>query len=245
MSASGDRSKPASPRRLAAAIRAAHVPISHVLTSAAGLIVCLVLCATGAGWAVSQVVAFTRSTLAHVFAATAFDERVLATVREGLQVMLFLLGPVVGAAWALSSLVALLQSRGRMQLPGAQQQRHRPGRATPVIAVGAILATGAAVVWGQRSQILRIVRTDAGLFFTQAGSLTLQLLFSLGALLLVLGVVDVFWQRWRWQNSLRMSRAEVDQETRLTFGDPALRRERQRLAEVLLKKPNPGKPSNP
>ncbi|MDX2022713.1 MAG: EscU/YscU/HrcU family type III secretion system export apparatus switch protein [Deltaproteobacteria bacterium] len=245
MSEAADKTTPASPRRLADAIRAGHVPTSHVLSAVVGLSGSLLLCMAGAGWAVVKLVGLMRSTLRHVFAVGAFDLRVSSVLRESLPLLLMLLGPVVLAAWALPSLLALLQSRGRLQLPGVREPRHKAGRAAPVIVMVATLAIGAVVVWAQRGALMRMARPGSATFLGQAGGLTAHLLLSVCGALCLLAGVDLLWQRWRWRQALRMSRTEVDEEARRTFGDPALRRERQRLSQVLLKKREPGNPANP
>lgn len=239
MSGSSDQTKPASPRRLAEAMRAGHVPISQLVTKLVGLLACLVLCSAGAGWAVAQVVSLLRTAFLRAFAAQPFDKQVTAAALDGLWLMVRILGAVIVAAWALSTLVAVVQSRGRLQLRAPDERRHSPGTATSVVVMMATLALAACVIWGQRDMIARIGGGNAAGLLAQAGALTLQLLVTVGGGLLLLGVADLAWQRWRWQRSLRMSRAELDQEARLTFGDPAVRRERQRLSEVLLKKDRP------
>jgi hypothetical protein len=47
-----------------------------------------------------------------------------------------------------------------------------------------------------------------------------KLLLSAGLAYLVLAAIDYFWQVWRYEQSLRMSRDEIRQEMKQTDGDP-------------------------
>ncbi len=62
---------------------------------------------------------------------------------------------------------------------------------------------------------------DAILAFTGAG--LRRLLLSMAVALAALGVADYFWQRWRYEQSLKMSRHEVKEEQKESEGDPQVR----------------------
>src|SRR5690606_40989213 len=58
-----------------------------------------------------------------------------------------------------------------------------------------------------------------------------RLAFWIGVCLLVLALFDYLYQRWEYEQSLRMSRRELKEELRQTEGDPQIRariRQRQR-----------------
>lgn len=68
------------------------------------------------------------------------------------------------------------------------------------------------------------------------GYLSLRLGLSCGAILLLVGIMDLYYQRWEHERSLKMSKQEVVDEMKHTEGDPQLRariRERQRQMAVL------------
>jgi flagellar biosynthetic protein FlhB len=50
-----------------------------------------------------------------------------------------------------------------------------------------------------------------------------KLLLSAGLAYLVLAAIDYFWQVWRYEQSLRMSRDEIRQEMKQTDGDPLVK----------------------
>lgn len=63
------------------------------------------------------------------------------------------------------------------------------------------------------------------------GHLTLRLGLHSGAVLLVLGIMDLYYQRWEYERSLMMSKQELKDELKQVEGDPQIRgkiRERQR-----------------
>jgi flagellar biosynthetic protein FlhB len=77
---------------------------------------------------------------------------------------------------------------------------------------------------------------SAGLWkgFTLVASLAARLLITVALLLLALSVADLFFQRWRYRESLKMSVQEVKEERRMYEGDPLIKsRLRQRMRELM------------
>ncbi|MDR2245996.1 MAG: flagellar biosynthesis protein FlhB [Treponema sp.] len=71
---------------------------------------------------------------------------------------------------------------------------------------------------------------------TLVASLAIQLLIFCALLLLVLSIPDYMFQRWRYRESLKMSREEVKEERKMYEGDPQIRnRIRQRMRELMAK----------
>jgi flagellar biosynthetic protein FlhB len=71
---------------------------------------------------------------------------------------------------------------------------------------------------------------------TLVASLAIQLLIFCALLLLVLAIPDYMFQRWRYRESLKMSREEVKEERKMYEGDPQIRnRIRQRMRELMSK----------
>ena len=67
-------------------------------------------------------------------------------------------------------------------------------------------------------------------------SLCSSLLFRLGGLLFLLGVLDYLWSRRRTSNELRMTKQEVRDELRQNEGDPQIKRALRRRARDLLRR---------
>ena len=66
-----------------------------------------------------------------------------------------------------------------------------------------------------------------------AGTLVRALLLRTGGALLVVAVLDVLYQRWRWLRELRMTRREVEREHAAAEGSAHTRRERARVRDEL------------
>jgi len=66
--------------------------------------------------------------------------------------------------------------------------------------------------------------------FSAGGSIVASLMLRVTLLLLALGVIDLFYQRWQHERDLRMTRREVLDELRQMEGDAAMKRQRRDLA---------------
>lgn len=54
-----------------------------------------------------------------------------------------------------------------------------------------------------------------------ASSLIIDLVFQIGAVILILAIIDYFYQWWEHNQSLKMSKEEIKQEFKQAEGDPA------------------------
>jgi len=66
-----------------------------------------------------------------------------------------------------------------------------------------------------------------------AGALVLTLALRMALLLLLLGLVDYGYQRWKLERSLRMTRQEVREELKRMEGDPLLKQRRRQIQAKL------------
>ena len=62
-----------------------------------------------------------------------------------------------------------------------------------------------------------------------SAELVYQIALRMALLLLVLGLIDYFYQRWQWWNKLKMSKQEVKDEMKRMEGDPLLRQRRRQM----------------
>jgi flagellar biosynthetic protein FlhB len=88
-----------------------------------------------------------------------------------------------------------------------------------------------ASLWNERASILKLaeVPVDEALGFI--AGLTVKLGLQIGAVLVVLAVMDYIYQRYEHEKSLRMSKQDIKDEYKKTEGDPLIKgkiRERQR-----------------
>jgi flagellar biosynthetic protein FlhB len=81
--------------------------------------------------------------------------------------------------------------------------------------------------------ILFAVTVDFSLLVPLCGSLVFKLGFRCAVALLVLALIDVWWQRYRFERDLRMTKEEVKDELRSMEGDPLVKR-RQRQIQLQL-----------
>lgn len=100
-----------------------------------------------------------------------------------------------------------------------------------VLLVGAVLVV---TLIGELRTLILLVHAGPTAGLEALGAVAGKLMFRGILALLVLAVVDVFYQRHRYLKDLRMSRQEVKQEHRETEGDQSQKGERKRLHAELL-----------
>ena len=89
-----------------------------------------------------------------------------------------------------------------------------------------IFVIGAAVwsvIKGEGAQVLLLSDQGAGETFRYACSIAWKLLLKTGVILLALASLDYFFQRWSFEKSLRMTKEEVKEESRMMEGDPLIK----------------------
>ncbi len=81
--------------------------------------------------------------------------------------------------------------------------------------------------------VLGTGRLPAGGLLAVSLELLFDLALRLGAVLLVLGLIDYFHQRWKLERQLRMTRQEVRDELRKMEGDPLVKQRRRQIQRRL------------
>lgn len=95
-----------------------------------------------------------------------------------------------------------------------------------LIAVFKVAVVAAMAVWVLRGRVVEIItlgQSSVSSSAVQAWDIAIRLALAIAAALLVLGVIDYLFQRWRYEQSLRMSRQELKEELRREEGDPLMR----------------------
>jgi flagellar biosynthesis protein FlhB len=95
-----------------------------------------------------------------------------------------------------------------------------------LIAVLKVVAAGAVACWVLRRQGPRIAGMadmPLSMSISLAWTMVVQLALAIAATLLVLGIADYGWQRWRHEQSLRMTRQEFKDELKHEEGDPQIK----------------------
>lgn len=84
---------------------------------------------------------------------------------------------------------------------------------------------------GEKEQLPRMMDMEVRESISLVGNLSLRVGLRISLLLLVLAILDYYYQRWEYEVGLRMTRQEVKEEQKETEGQPQVRariRERQR-----------------
>jgi len=89
--------------------------------------------------------------------------------------------------------------------------------------IALISAVAAAVAWMHVDEITRMGDSDLGPLLAAIGLVALRTSAAALAVILALALLDVVFQRLQHERDLRMTRAEVKEEHRLTEGDPHVR----------------------
>ncbi len=101
-----------------------------------------------------------------------------------------------------------------------------------LINLAKLTVVGGVVYYAALDQLDRILFA-AGMHFSEMVQMAIGLLFSLGlrvgVVLLLLGIIDWFYQRFKHERSLRMSKHEVKEEMRRMEGDPLMKRRRREV----------------
>ncbi|HSZ84076.1 MAG TPA: EscU/YscU/HrcU family type III secretion system export apparatus switch protein [Polyangia bacterium] len=238
--ASQNATEDPTPRRLAEARRRGQVAVSRELTSAAALVAAVAVLAVDAPAVVARVVAALRAGLGAAVAGGAPSQALGAASSLGLR----MLAPALVAIIVATVVVGLAQTRGLVTAPARPAlgrlapadawRRLFDGRAARQCALGLLkIALVAAVAWLALRPLVGAVvglpGTVAPRLLAILGATAERLAVRLAAAALVLGVVDAVLVARRHSQSLRMTRDEVRRDLKESQGDPARRRERQRL----------------
>jgi flagellar biosynthetic protein FlhB len=96
-----------------------------------------------------------------------------------------------------------------------------------------VVLVGSLVIGGKLPAIAALPALEMGAALFMAARMALELAAWLLAVLLVLGLVDLMYQRWQHTRDLRMTRQEVKEERRSMEGDPDIKARRHRMAREL------------
>ena len=89
-----------------------------------------------------------------------------------------------------------------------------------LIVVGTV---GTYVLWPEFASLDQLVALDPGALLSHLGTLAGRLLIATLAAVTALAIADMFYQRFRHMQNLRMSRQEVRDESRQSDGDPIVK----------------------
>lgn len=99
--------------------------------------------------------------------------------------------------------------------------------------VGLLTVIAWYTVKGRIAEILAGGGSHPGGIYVLAGTLLFELALKMGLVLLVLGLADYLFQRWRLEQQLRMTKQEVRDELKRMEGDPLLKQRRRQMQSRL------------
>ncbi|MCA9729071.1 MAG: EscU/YscU/HrcU family type III secretion system export apparatus switch protein, partial [Candidatus Eisenbacteria bacterium] len=86
-----------------------------------------------------------------------------------------------------------------------------------------ILGVAYLTVSSALDDIVPLLGVDGGTLLTRVGKITVQLGLRVGLALLALAAFDYGYQRWEYEESIKMSRQEIEEEQRQMEGDPQVK----------------------
>jgi flagellar biosynthetic protein FlhB len=246
----GERTEQPTGRRLSEARERGQVAKSQDLTAATDLITAVVMIAAGGGVALAVFAGMMRRVLEGQTAGGWLDASSIRTMvvwvaLQGAKVMVpallimmsvGLLGQIVQVGWHVSSeplapkLTRLNPFAGVGKIFSRRNLTKTGVNSVKLVLVGVVAAVLIAKMLPAIAA-LPALEMVPGLYKTVR--MGLDLAIWLLAILLILGLVDFFYQRWQHSKDLRMTRQEVKEERRSMEGDPEMKARRFRMAREL------------
>jgi len=99
--------------------------------------------------------------------------------------------------------------------------------------MGAVGAVAALTIWQVRRGLICTLGLSAGPLLSVSGEIVYTMCLRLAIVLLVLAICDYGWQRWQYEQDLKMSREEIKEEFRRMEGDPMIKHRRRQVQQQL------------
>jgi flagellar biosynthesis protein FlhB len=243
----GDRTEAPTPRRRQEARQQGNIARSHDLTSAVLLIGGLILMK----WFGPAVILALRDIVFQLLSGASMSD--LGTQRVGIQFLYCVgrvgtaLAPLFGGAMVICIVVNLAQvglnfSPQRLAINFAALNPMRgfnkifnvrqsgPQLLLNLLKVALVALIGWSAVAGRVGEIIAVQQLSYLQIFALGADLVFAIGIRIGVLLLVLAILDYYYQRYRVEQSLRMSKQEVKDEMRSMEGDPTVKNRRRQIA---------------
>ncbi len=99
--------------------------------------------------------------------------------------------------------------------------------------VALVMAIAVATAFQYRNQIVVLPYLSVMQCLAESAKMLLDLALRLVAILLILGVFDLLFQRWKHNQDLKMTKHQVKDELKQTEGDPETKRRRMRMQQQI------------
>lgn len=238
----GEKTEDATPRKREQAREKGNVPLSKDMNVAAAM-----ACVAAILWLAGPYIAEQLA----VSVRTPFDQVQLVLTRDDAIMRLLVAGRLLGMVVAVPMLImfvgalfanllqvgflwstdALTPNIGRMN-PIKNIQQILSSRALMKLAVslGKLVLLGALsgwAIWSTTSQFGSLIDAAPGEVASAVGHSSALLASQLAAALIVLGMADLAFQRWKHAQDLKMSKQEIRDEMKEMEGDPFIRQRRK------------------
>lgn len=248
-SEAGEKTEAATPRKREEAIEQGNIWKSQELTSAAALIGSLItVAAMGPGLA-EFLLGTMGDTLGSLGSLTGEPGAVVGLFRDLARRALAEITAVTAALAAGAVLIAAIQAKGTFTTATLEPKWERlnpleglkrlaPNRRMLVELAKqfAKLAIIGAALWNVLGESLpltgALAQQDPRVAAQMAGDFVVRLLATAGIAFLALAVADVLWQKFDYEENLKMTKAEVKQETKASEGDGMLKARRRALGRA-------------
>jgi flagellar biosynthesis protein FlhB len=242
----GERTEEATPKRRQEAREEGNIARSQ--DAAAGLLLLLATCAMVVGL-LPLLELFTRMLRHALEPANNTDATDIASLGDATNTALLAGATAIGPAALASVVVAFLAHVWQVGLHmSARPLRPRASRLNPLSGLRrllgpqgviktffdlakltAVLVVTYATVSGFVPAIVGLPGAEATVAARAIGAMLAELAIKVAATLLVLGLADYMWQRWKYSRDLRMTKQQVKEEYKSTEGDPDVKRRRLQL----------------
>jgi len=243
----GEKTEDATPRKLQEARKKGQVAKSQDLGGALTLLTAVVLFVALGGGMLRGFALFMRRVLQNELAGPPVAATELATsFRDAMFTVGKLSWPFLLIAFIATFITQFVQVG---PLFTAEPLKPKPDRLSPikgfkrifgmknavksavnVVKLTAALALAAAVLNWRMPTVAALASLGAAQGFLVAGRVVLELAAALVILLILIGLIDLFYQRWQHKKDLKMTKHEVKDERRSMEGDPQVKRRRMEIA---------------
>jgi len=245
-----NKTEPATPKRKEEARRQGQVAMSRDLSTAAILLGGIGLLASMTPVGLERMTDITRQRLTLSFPAAFYSglsiEEVYSVVIQTAVTVLTLSLPIVAGILLIGSSASLAQT-GFLWRANALQpdfSRISPLKGFKRLAslrsvvelvkgllkIAIVTGIGWFVARNDIGQIPELIEFDMGTVLQVTGRLALKISLAVTGAIVVLAILDYFYQQYEWERSLRMSKDEVKEEHKSAEGDPLIKN-RVRLAQ--------------
>jgi flagellar biosynthetic protein FlhB len=233
------KSESATPRRREEARNRGQVARSTELTSALGLLGMLVVLNLAGSYMMLELSKIARYSWGGLGTFTFGETEVRRQTLTFFMELLLLMGPLLLGALVIGITVNVIQF-GFLFAPEAMQLRFENlspakgferlfSRRTAVEAFKSFLKIGvvSSIAWltiaGKVPMLMTLMDTDLAVFFAAVGATASTVILRVGLAMLAMALLDFFYQRWEFEESLKMSKQEIKDEFRQMEGDPLVK----------------------